>query len=158
MTVFIVNGKKVEVNEPLDTPLLWVLRESLDLTGTKYSCGIGSCGSCAVIIEGTELVKSCVVTLADVAGKNIETIEASGKDDVLGLVQKAWINQDVPECGYCQSGQVMAATVLLRKNLNPCTKDIIEAMSGNICRCGTYNRIVDAIKSVSNKIQEKGCA
>jgi isoquinoline 1-oxidoreductase alpha subunit len=138
-----VNGKKHEVDAPPDMPLLWALRENLELTGTKFGCGVAQCGACTVHIDG-EAVRSCVTPLSRAAGKTIVTIE--GLDDEIGhRLQAAWIKEEVPQCGYCQSGQIMAAHVLLRENPNPNDKDIDDSMTGNICRCGTYQRIRKAI-------------
>ena len=136
-----INGNAVEVRAAADTPLLWVLRDELGLTGTKYGCGLGLCGACTVHLNG-EAVRSCQTPVSDAAGKTITTIEglaaAGGK---LHAVQQAWIEEDVAQCGYCQSGQVMAAAALLKKNAHPTDPEIDEAMAGNICRCGTYEKI-----------------
>jgi isoquinoline 1-oxidoreductase alpha subunit len=138
-----VNRKEYEVNASPDTPLLWVLRESLGLTGTKFGCGMAQCGACTVHLGG-EAVRSCVTPLSRAAGKEVTTIE--GLSSALASpLQQAWIAEDVPQCGYCQSGQIMAAAVLLRENPRPSDADIDDAMSGNICRCGTYQRIRRAI-------------
>jgi aerobic-type carbon monoxide dehydrogenase small subunit (CoxS/CutS family) len=138
-----VNGKKVKVDVAPDTPLLWVLRDNLGLTGTKYGCGIAQCGACKVLIDG-EAAPSCVTPISQVAGKKVLTIEGLSRNNG-HPVQKAWIAEEVPQCGYCQSGQIMTAVALLAKNRNPSDADIDAAMSGNICRCGTYNRIRAAI-------------
>lgn len=138
-----VNGKEYNVNVLPDTPLLWVLRDNLGLTGTKFGCGMALCGACTVLVDGKP-TRSCVTTLSMVAGKNITTIEGLSSDG-LHPVQKAWIEDDVPQCGYCHSGQIMAAAALLAGNKNPTDADINDAMSGNICRCGTYQRIKRAI-------------
>jgi len=136
---FIVNGKTQRLDVPPDTPLLWVIRENLALTGTKYGCGIAQCGACTVHVDG-QPVRSCQVQVGAVAGKKVTTIEGlSAKSD--NPVQKAWIELDVPQCGFCQSGQIMAATALLARKPNPTDGDIDAAMAGNICRCGTYQRI-----------------
>jgi len=136
---FIVNGKTQRLDVPPDMPLLWVIRENLALTGTKYGCGIAQCGACTVHVDG-QPVRSCQVQVGAVAGKKITTIEGlSAKSD--NPVQKAWIELDVPQCGFCQSGQIMAATALLARTANPTDSDIDAAMAGNICRCGTYQRI-----------------
>lgn len=143
MLTLTVNGKQHEVDAPADMPLLWALRENLELTGTKFGCGVAQCGACTVHMDG-EAVRSCVTPLSRAAGKNIVTIE--GLDDEIGhRLQSAWIQEEVPQCGYCQSGQIMAAHVLLRENPNPNDKDIDDSMTGNICRCGTYQRIRKAI-------------
>ncbi len=139
MITFIVNAKTQRLDVPPDMPLLWVIRENLALTGTKYGCGIAQCGACTVHVDG-QPVRSCQVQLGAVAGKKITTIEGlSAKSD--NPVQKAWIELDVPQCGFCQSGQIMAATALLARKPNPTDGDIDAAMAGNICRCGTYQRI-----------------
>jgi isoquinoline 1-oxidoreductase alpha subunit len=138
-----VNGKLVTVALSPDTPLLWVVREALGLTGTKYGCGMAQCGACLVHLDG-EAVRSCVTPLSRAEGKPITTIE--GLAPVLaGPLQQAWIQEDVPQCGYCQSGQIMAAAVLLREKADPTDTDIDDCMSGNICRCGTYLRVRRAI-------------
>jgi isoquinoline 1-oxidoreductase alpha subunit len=143
MYTFNVNGKKVEVDVPHDTPLLWVLRDNIGLRGTKYGCGIGICGCCTVHIDG-EPVQSCGIAVSSVSGKNITTIEglATQKDHPL---LKAWFEENVSQCGYCQPGQIMTAAALLQKNPNPSDNDINNAMSSNLCRCGTYQRIRKAI-------------
>ena len=143
MTSFQLNGKLVQVEVDPATPLLWVLRESLGLTGTKYGCGMALCGACTVHLDG-EAIRSCVAPLSRVEGKNVKTIEGLS-DDLSHPLQRAWIEIDVPQCGYCQSGQIMSAAVLLSKIPKPTDTDIDEAMSGNICRCGTYPRIRRAI-------------
>jgi aerobic-type carbon monoxide dehydrogenase small subunit (CoxS/CutS family) len=138
-----VNGKDHSVDVAPDTPLLWVLREALGLTGTKFGCGMAQCGACTVHLDG-EAVRSCVTQVARAVGKKVTTIEGLAADLARPL-QLAWIAEDVPQCGYCQSGQIMAAAVLLRENPRPGNDDIDDAMSGNICRCGTYQRIRRAI-------------
>ena len=139
-----VNGKRQQVDAAADVPLLWVLREKLGLTGTKYGCGIAVCGACTVQVDG-QAVRSCVTPASAVAGKKVTTIEGlSEKTD--HPVQRAWIELDVPQCGYCQSGQIMSAAALLASKPSPTDADIDDAMAGNICRCGTYPRIRDAIK------------
>jgi isoquinoline 1-oxidoreductase alpha subunit len=138
-----VNGKTVNVDVDPATPLLWVLRESLSLTGTKYGCGVAQCGACTVHLNG-EAIRSCIKRVADAAGKEITTIEGLS-NDLSHPLQKAWIEIDVPQCGYCQSGQIMSAAVLLAANSKPTDADIDAAMTGNICRCGTYPRIRSAI-------------
>src|ERR1700722_18355616 len=143
MTSFVLNGKSVQVDVDPATPLLWVLRESFGLTGTKYGCGMALCGACTVHLDG-EAIRSCVAPLARVEGKRVQTIEGLS-NDLSHPLQKAWIELDVPQCGYCQSGQIMSAAVLLSKIPKPTDTDIDEAMSGNICRCGTYPRIRRAI-------------
>jgi isoquinoline 1-oxidoreductase subunit alpha len=148
-TRFKLNGKSVRVNAPVDVPLLWILREELKLTGTKFGCGSGLCGACMVHIEG-ERAFSCLMPLGGVAGKSVTTIEglsAAGDHPV----QRAWIAEHVPQCGYCQSGQIMSAAALLKKNPNPSREQIIEHMSTNLCRCGTYTRIVRAIERAAKE-------
>lgn len=144
-----INGKQQEVEADPKTPLLWVLREHLNLVGTKYGCGIAQCGACTVHLEGNA-VRSCSLPVSAVANKKITTIEGlSEKGD--HPVQKAWLEHDVAQCGYCQTGQIMSAVALLKTNPNPTDAQIEAGMSGNICRCGTYLRIKDAIKSVSSQ-------
>jgi len=143
MTKIKVNGKDFTVDATPDTPLLWVIRENIGLTGTKFGCGHALCGACTVHMDG-EAVRSCLTPLSRAVGKEIVTIEGIN-DSVAIRVQKAWVDIDVPQCGYCQSGQIMAATVLLRENPHPTDDDIDKGMSGNICRCGTYQRIREAI-------------
>ena len=143
MTNLKVNGKSYDVDVEPEMPLLWVLRDELGLTGTKYGCGISVCGACAVHIDG-EVTRTCVLPVAAVAGRKITTIEGLSKDGN-HPVQKAWIKLQVPQCGYCQSGQIMAAAALLRANKKP-SDDVIETAMTNICRCGTYSRIREAIK------------
>src|SRR5690242_13355741 len=143
MITLIVNGKRSQVDAPADMPLLWVIREKLSLTGTKYGCGMALCGTCTVHLNG-QPVRSCTTPLSAAAGKRITTIEGlSAKSD--HPVQKAWIELDVPQCGFCQSGQIMSAAALLAKTASPTDADIDAAMTGNICRCGTYQRIRAAI-------------
>jgi len=139
-----INGEAVALDIPSDMPLLWALRDKLNLVGTKYSCGIGVCGSCTVLVNGIPM-RSCVMPAASMAGMEITTIE--GLDPSGGHpVQKAWNDEDVPQCGYCQAGQILTATALLKQNPNPNDEDIDSAMSGVLCRCGTYHRIRKAIK------------
>ncbi|MEH6434617.1 (2Fe-2S)-binding protein [Massilia sp. DD77] len=145
MPVLNINGATTTLNVPDDMPLLWALRDVAGLTGTKFGCGVALCGACTVHVDG-QAVRSCVTPVAGVAGKKIVTIEAIGKDPVGAKVQAAWQEVDVVQCGYCQSGQIMAATALLKTTPKPGDADIDNAMSGNICRCGTYNRIRKAIK------------
>ena len=145
-TAFTVNGKAVTVEAEPDTPLLWVLREHLKLTGTKFGCGIAQCGACTVHIDG-EPTRSCSVQVSDLRGKQVTTIEGLSLDSSHPL-QKAWIAEQVPQCGYCQSGQIMQGAALLQKNPKPTRDEIIAHMDGNICRCGTYGRIIAAIESV----------
>jgi isoquinoline 1-oxidoreductase subunit alpha len=143
-----VNGKNLTVDVPGDMPLLWVLRDLMGLTGTKYGCGIAACGACTVHLDG-QPVRSCVIPVSAVAGKRVTTIEAIGGTPAGKKIQEAWIAFDVPQCGYCQSGQIMAASALLAGNQRPDDGDIDDAMAGNICRCGTYGRIRAAIKQAA---------
>jgi isoquinoline 1-oxidoreductase subunit alpha len=143
-----INGKKHQVDVPADMPVLWVLRDVIGLTGTKFGCGIAACGACTVHLDG-QAIRSCVTPVSAAAGKNITTIEAIGATPAGKNVQDAWLALDVPQCGYCQSGQIMSATALLAKTPNPTDADIDTAMSGNICRCGTYIRIRAAIKKAA---------
>ncbi|HYR77268.1 MAG TPA: (2Fe-2S)-binding protein [Pyrinomonadaceae bacterium] len=138
-----VNGQAMNVDVDPSTPLLWVLRDTLSLTGTKYGCGMAQCGACTVHLNG-EAIRSCVKRVADAVGKEITTIEGLSPD-LSHPLQKAWMEIDVPQCGYCQSGQIMSAAVLLAENSQPTDADIDDAMTGNICRCGTYQRIREAI-------------
>jgi aerobic-type carbon monoxide dehydrogenase small subunit (CoxS/CutS family) len=150
-----VNGKKYDFDADPDTPLLWVLRETLGLTGTKYGCGMALCGACTVHVEG-EAVRSCVTPVSSVNGKKITTIEGIGTSRIGQAVQKAWTVKDVPQCGYCQSGQIMEAVALLEKNSRPNDADIDRAMSGIICRCGTYQRIRRAIHQAAKSMAGGG--
>jgi isoquinoline 1-oxidoreductase alpha subunit len=143
MIAFSVNKKRVDLDVDPSTPLLWVVREHLDLTGTKYGCGMAQCGACTVHIDG-EAVRSCVTPVSRATGKEVTTIEGLSPD-LSNPLQLAWLEEDVPQCGYCQSGQLMSAAVLLREKSKPTDEDIDEAMTGNICRCGTYPRIRRAI-------------
>ena len=145
MTMLQINGKSMKVDAPDGTPLLWVLRDHLGLTGTKFGCGMALCGACTVHLDGTP-VRSCQTPLSAAAGKKITTIEGVGATRVGKAVQNAWLAVGVPQCGYCQAGQIMSATALLEKNAKPTDADIDGAMSGNLCRCGTYTRIRSAIK------------
>lgn len=147
MATFKLNGTSTTVEAPDDTPLLWVVRERQKLTGTKFGCGAGLCGACTLHVDG-EAVRSCQTPVGTVEGKEVTTIEALSPDGTHKL-QKAWQDLQVPQCGYCQSGQIMQAASLLAKNPKPSREEIIAHMDGNICRCGTYNRIVDAIEHAS---------
>lgn len=140
-----VNGSEVTVDAVPDMPLLWVLRDVLNLTGTKYGCGVGSCGACTVHIDG-QPVRSCLIPVSAAVGKQVTTIEGLSTDGNLHPVQQAWVDESVVQCGYCQSGQIMSAAALLAANPTPTDDDIATAMSGNLCRCGTYPIIVRAIK------------
>jgi isoquinoline 1-oxidoreductase alpha subunit len=149
MVAFTLNGKHQEVEAGPNTPLLWVLREHLKLTGTKFGCGIAACGACTVHIDG-EPMRSCAMPVSLVAGKSVTTIEGLSSDGSHPL-QKAWIAEQVPQCGYCQSGQIMQAAALLATNKNPTREDIVAHMDGNICRCGTYLRIISAIQRAARE-------
>lgn len=144
-----VNGENRNVEAVPNTPLLWVLRENLGLTGTKYGCGVAQCGACTVHLDGTP-IRSCSTPVSTIGNKKITTIEGLASGDALHPVQEAWMQENVPQCGYCQSGQIMSAVALIEKNPTPSDSDIEAAMSGNICRCGTYERIRKAIKRASN--------
>jgi isoquinoline 1-oxidoreductase subunit alpha len=148
-TKFIVNGKPATTDAPPVTPLLWVIREDLKLTGTKFGCGTGLCGACTVHIDGTRAF-SCQTQVSQIAGKSITTIEGLSPDSSHPL-QKAWLAEQVPQCGYCQSGQIMAAADLLKAKPKPTRDEIVEHMSSNICRCGTYQRIVRAIERAARE-------
>ena len=151
-----INGKSHQIDVPPDMPVLWVLRDVLGMTGTKFGCGMALCGACTVQLDG-QAIRSCVTPVSAAAGKAITTIEAIGATAVGKKVQEAWIALDVPQCGYCQSGQIMSASALLSRNRRPTDADIDAAMSGNICRCGTYGRIRAAIKQAAQgaSIREK---
>jgi isoquinoline 1-oxidoreductase alpha subunit len=146
MITLVVNGKTVDIDMPADTPLLWGLRDYLALSGTKFGCGAAQCGACTVHVNG-EPARSCVTPLSAVAGKRVTTIEGLGEHPL----QKAWIAEQVPQCGYCQSGQIMQAAALLAKNKSPTRAQIVSHMNGNLCRCGTYNRIVRAIERAAKE-------
>jgi isoquinoline 1-oxidoreductase subunit alpha len=146
-----VNGKTVSVDADPSTPLLWALRDNLSMTGTKFGCGMALCGACTVHMNG-QPVRSCITPIAAATGQKIVTIEAQATDKVGKAVTDAWVKHDVAQCGYCQSGQVMTATALLAKNKSPNDAQIDEAMSGNICRCGTYSRIRAAVKDAAKAI------
>src|SRR5258707_9677727 len=143
-----INGKRQTVDLPGETPLLWALRDELGLTGTKYGCGMALCGACTVHVDG-QPVRACQTPISAVSGSKVTTIEAVGNDRVGRALQAAWVEMGVPQCGYCQAGQIMSATALLKRNKKPTDTEIDEAMSGNICRCGTYVRIRSAIKQVA---------
>jgi len=152
MIKFVVNGREASSEQPAETPLLWVIRDELGLTGTKFGCGMAQCGACTVHVNGTP-TRSCVTPVSAVAGRRITTIEglSSASDHPL---QKAWIAEQVPQCGYCQSGQIMSAAALLEKNKKPTREQIVAHMNGNICRCGTYNQIVAAIQRAATEMQK----
>src|ERR1700747_1763015 len=147
-----VNGLQKEVSVDPGTPLLWVLREELKMTGTKYGCGIAACGACTVHLGGVA-TRSCVVPVSLVKGRPVVTIEAMAEDPVGRVVQDAWVSRDVVQCGYCQSGQIMSAVALLKAIPKPTDKNIDESMGGNLCRCGTYCRIREAIKAASHRLE-----
>ncbi|SHO60769.1 (2Fe-2S)-binding protein [Algoriphagus zhangzhouensis] len=145
-----INGKSLQVDADPNTPMLWVLRDHLDLVGTKFGCGIAQCGACTIHLDGNA-VRSCQLPVSAVENSEITTIEGlSGEGD--HPVQKAWIEHDVPQCGYCQAGQIMSAAALLKNNPTPSDEDIDNAMNGNICRCGTYTRIKAAVKTASQNL------
>jgi isoquinoline 1-oxidoreductase alpha subunit len=148
MATFILNGKSTTVQADPGTPVLWALRDELGLTGTKFGCGVAQCGACTVHLNGVA-TRSCVTPLAAVEGARIDSIEAMAADPVGRAVEAAWVKHDVAQCGYCQSGQVMSATALLKRNRKPSDAQIDAAMAGNVCRCGTYQRIRAAIKDAA---------
>ena len=149
---FELNGSRTALEQPPHTALLWVLREHLKLTGTKFGCGSGLCGACTVHLDGRPM-RACITPISAVAGKSVTTIEGLSKDQSHPL-QKAWIETQVPQCGYCQSGQIMQAAALLESNKNPSQEEIFAYMNGNICRCGTYLRIIRAIKIAATEVNE----
>jgi isoquinoline 1-oxidoreductase subunit alpha len=149
----VVNGKPVSVTAEPDTPLLWVLRDKLGLTGTKFGCGIAQCGACTVHVDG-EAKRSCVMPIDELAGKSITTIEGLATPDQLHAVQQAWIVENVPQCGYCQAGQIMSTVALLAANPAPTDDDIDSALSANLCRCGTYPRIRKAVKRAAEAMRK----
>ena len=151
MISFNLNGKQTRVDVDPSTPLLWVLRDHLHLTGTKYGCGISQCGACTVHLDG-KAIRSCVTPVSMASGKHVTTIEVLAETTLGKAVQAAWLEVDVPQCGYCQSGQIMSATALLKENPHPSESQISAAMEGNLCRCGTYNRIRSAIRTASEQL------
>jgi len=151
-TTLTINGTPQDIDLPDDVPLLWVLRDAVGLTGTKFGCGVAACGACTVHIDG-EAVRSCQVALADVWG-DVTTIEGVGTPDNMAIIQQAWVDHQVAQCGYCQSGQIMQAADLLANTLDPTDADIDDVMQGNLCRCGTYPRIRAAIKDAAAKMKE----
>ncbi len=151
MATFTLNDRAVDIDIDGTTPLLWVLRDSLGLSGTKFGCGVAQCGACTVHLDG-QAIRSCITPVAAIEGRSITTIETVGEGRVGAAVQQAWIENDVPQCGYCQSGQIMSAVALLAGNTAPDDNDIDSAMAGNICRCGTYARIRAAIKSAARRL------
>jgi isoquinoline 1-oxidoreductase alpha subunit len=148
-TRFVVNGRPASSDAPPATPLLWVIREQLKLTGTKFGCGTGLCGACTIHVDGKRAF-SCQVQVSEIAGKSVTTIEGLSPDSSHPL-QKAWLAEQVPQCGYCQSGQIMSAAVLLKENPRPSRAQIVEHMTANICRCGTYQRIVRAVERATRE-------
>ncbi len=148
MPTLTINGQEQQLDVPDDMPLLWALRDVVGLTGTKFGCGIALCGACTVHLDGRP-IRSCITPVATVVGKKITTVEAIGETESGAKIQRAWLNVEVVQCGYCQSGQIMSAAALLASNPNPNDAEIDAAMSGNICRCGTYPRIRAAIKQAS---------
>ena len=149
MIALVVNGRSVQVDADPDTPLLWVLRDHLNLTGTKYGCGVAACGACTVHIDGAA-ERACVTPVSACAGKRVVTIEGLGRDGRLHPIQQAWIDHQVPQCGYCQSGMIMAAAALLAAKAKPSDEDIAKSLD-NICRCGTYPRVREAIRALARK-------
>ncbi|HUL91498.1 MAG TPA: (2Fe-2S)-binding protein [Burkholderiales bacterium] len=150
MVSFTVNGSPASVDMPSDTPLLWALRDHLGLTGTKFGCGMAQCGACTVHVNGNP-TRSCVTPISAVAGKKVTTIEGLSANGDHPL-QKAWVEEQTPQCGYCQSGQIMTAAALLAKNKKPTREQIVAHMKGNICRCGTYNKIIAAIQRAAKEV------
>ncbi|WP_422473138.1 (2Fe-2S)-binding protein [Endozoicomonas sp. ALB032] len=148
MISFKLNGQTVNVDAPGDTPLLWVVREHLKMKGTKFGCGMGLCGACSMLIDGVSS-RTCIMPVQAVANRNITTIEGIGNPEMMSTLQNAWVEVGVPQCGYCQSGQIISATALLSQNKNPSDSDIDNAMSGNLCRCGTYPNVKKAIKNAA---------
>ncbi|TMH26067.1 MAG: (2Fe-2S)-binding protein [Betaproteobacteria bacterium] len=148
MVTLNVNGKQLQADVDADTPILWVLRDTLGMTGTKFGCGMALCGACTVHLDGAP-IRSCMTPVSAAEGRKITTIESMSASRVGKAVQAAWVKHDVPQCGYCQSGQIMSAAALLASNAKPTDQDIDAAMSGNVCRCGTYNQIRAAIKDAA---------
>ncbi len=148
MLTLSINGKRRKIDLPADTPLLWALRDHLGLTGSKYGCGMAVCGACMVHVDGIA-TRACVTPISALSGKKIVTIEAIAQDETGQKIQQAWLDRQVPQCGYCQAGQIMSATALLKSLPKPSDADIDKAMSGNLCRCGTYTRIRAAIKQAA---------
>lgn len=155
MIEFVLNGAAVSVAAPEDTPLLWVVRDELKLKGSKFGCGAGLCGACSMQIDGKP-ARTCIMPISAIAGKNVVTIEGLGTPEQLSVVQQAWVDHSVAQCGYCQSGQIVAATALLAANPSPSDADIDAAMSGNICRCGTYPAIKRAIHTAAAALADSG--
>ena len=155
MARLLINGKAREFNLADDVPLLWALRDDAHMTGTKFGCGMGLCGACTVHVDGTA-TRSCILPIGSVVGKRITTIESISAAPAGRAVQAAWLAKEVVQCGYCQSGQIMSATALLMQNKSPSDAEIDDAMSGNVCRCGTYTRIREAIKMAATSLSTKG--
>jgi isoquinoline 1-oxidoreductase alpha subunit len=151
MIEFYLNGKAVQADVPGDTPLLWVVRDQFKLKGSKFGCGMGMCGACSMHVDG-ESIRTCIMPINAVAGKQVTTVEGLGQSGELHVVQAAWSDINVPQCGYCQSGQIMSAAALLAKNTAPSDAEIDAAMSGNVCRCGTYPRIKQAIHNAAKQL------
>lgn len=149
-TTLTINGTDHTVDVDDSTPLLWALRNDLGMTGTKFGCGLSQCGACTVNIDG-QMARACITPVSAAAGKQITTVEGGAQDETLAKLQQAWVETQAPQCGYCQSGQLMAATALLKATPQPTDEQIVEAMSGNLCRCGTYQRIFDAIKLAASR-------
>ncbi|WP_417324238.1 (2Fe-2S)-binding protein [Halarcobacter sp.] len=151
MKTIVIDGKKFDVEKiPEDTPLLWAMRDYLNLTGTKFGCGVSMCGACSVLLDG-KTVRSCQTQLSDAIGKSVTTIENT-EDNEINTLRKFWKKEDVAQCGYCQPGQIINAAGFLKSNKNPTKEEIVEAMNGNICRCGTYNKILKAISQTAKEI------
>lgn len=157
MIKFTLNGQLVETNDAPDTPLLWAVRDTFKLTGSKFGCGAGLCGACTMHLNG-QAVRTCILPISAVEGKDITTIEGLGTPEVMHALQAAWTEQSVPQCGYCQSGQIMSAAALLSANPKPSEAQVEQAMSGNICRCGCYPRIKQAILTVAEQSNTKDSA
>jgi isoquinoline 1-oxidoreductase alpha subunit len=153
MINFELNGQIVQVDAVPDTPLLWVVRDHLKLKGSKFGCGMGLCGACSMLVDG-ESTRTCILPIAAIQGRKVTTIEGIGNPNMLSILQSAWVEASVPQCGYCQSGQLISATALLNKNNAPSDEEIDNAMSGNICRCGTYPNIKKAIKQAANVLNK----
>jgi isoquinoline 1-oxidoreductase alpha subunit len=151
MALVKINGQSVKIDGPDDMPLLWALRDLLGMTGTKFGCGVAMCGACTVLIDGNP-TRSCITPLAAIAGKSVTTIEGAAATLEGAAIQKAWLAIEVPQCGYCQSGQIMSACALLKANPKPSDSDIDKVMSGNVCRCGTYERIRNGIKVAARSL------
>ncbi|GHC20914.1 (2Fe-2S)-binding protein [Aidingimonas halophila] len=154
MVTLTINGKEHDLDVPEQMPLLWAIRDVVQLTGTKFGCGMSLCGACTVHLDG-EAIRSCVTPVSQADGKDVTTIEAMSDDEVGRRVQQAWLDLGVAQCGYCQGGQIMSATALLKENADPDDDQIMEAMGGNLCRCGTYNRIRQAIHRAAGQEEDQ---